>query len=303
MFELGTDAANVMPSRYRQVATAAVKSLDPEDLRDHFTDREAYRRTRFVVARLGDRQALVEVARADDEALFSKTTDARVLATQEECVWVRDPELDCGIASHLARAATQHPAARCVIVEGQYEHVSFLLNPGPIEVEVLDIVPPTDSKLVDQVRRVLDFAEDLPPMVMRPCLIDSRDLLAAEQPDYESVLVPCRGGGVELDGVDVAYLDERPSQRHWALLGCQRSQQIHRWFYGETAEPQVDFCPRRFLSDDDDGVARITRCCLREFGIERQGPTILVPWGASLAEVRQALDQIVSTQDVVWTRI
>ena len=303
MFGLAADAANVMPSRYRQVTTAAVDSLDPDDLCRYFTGREAYRRTRFVVARLGDQQALVEVARTDDEALFSDTVGARVLAPSEECVWVRDPTLDCGIASHLAAAAARHPGARCVIVEGQYEHISFLLNPQPIEVEVLDIIPPTKSKLVDQVRRVLDFAEDLPPIVVHPYLIDSRQLLADEQPDCESVLVPCRGGGVDVDGVDVAFLDERPTRASWALLGCQRSQQIHHWFYGEKAEPQVDFCPRRFLPDDDGSQPRLTRCCLRESGIERQGSSVLVPWGASLAEVRQALDQIVSAQGVVWTPI
>ena len=302
MFGLAADAANVMPSRYRQVTTAAVDSLDPDDLCRYFTGREAYRRTRFVVARLGDQQALVEVARTDDEALFSDTVGARVLAPREECVWVRDPTLDCGIASHLAAAAARHPGARCVIVEGQYEHISFLLNPQPIEIEVLDIVPPTKSKLVDQVRRVLDFAEALPPIILQPRLIDSRDLLAAERPDARAVLVPCRGGGVDVAGVDVSFLDERPPHKQWTMLGCQRSQQIHRSFYGEAAEVQVDFCPRRFLPSAG-GPARITRCCLRESGLEHVGATVIVPWGASLEEVRLGVEAAADAQGMVWTPI
>lgn len=302
MFELDTSAPNLMPGRYRQVTTAKVDDLDPEHLRAHFAGREAYRRTRFVIAVKGDRQALVELARSGDDALFSDAVDARVVAGPDDCVRVTDPSLDCGIASHMAQAAERHPDARCVIVEGQYEHISFLLNPDPVVLEVLDIVPPTDSKLVDQVKRVIDYAEDLPPIMIRPRLIDSRDLLAAEQPDRQQVLVPCRGGGVDVDGVEVSFLDERPADQPWALLGCQRSQQIHRWFYDRPADPQVDFCPRRFL-DDATVTPRLTRCCLREQGVERDGDTVLVPWGASLTEVRDGLDLILSTRDVAWTRL
>jgi len=302
VFDLALDSANVLPSKYRQVSTAVVESLESGWLTDFFTGREAYRRTRFIIARCGDSNALVELARSDVDSLFAKTTGARVLATPAECVWVRDPSVDCGIASHLAMAAAGHPDKRCVIVEGRYEHVSFLLNPAPLEIEVLDIVPPSESKLVDQARRVLDYDEDLPPILLRPHLIDSRVLVSEEQPDKGVVLVPCRGGAVDLDGVDVRYLDERPEREDWSLLGCQRSQQIHRWFYGGPAESVIDFCPRRFLSDETPGKPRLTRCCLREEGIEVEGSTVVVPWGASLAEVADGLARL-ATKDAVWTRI
>lgn len=303
MFDLDLDAPNVMPSRYRQVTTAAVPSLDPEELRRYFSRREAYRRTRFVVARLGDRQALVELARTGDETLFSDTIDARIVAGPDECVWVSNPSVDCAIASHLAAAAGNHPEARCVVVEGLYEHVSFLLNPAPIEIEVLDIVPPRPSKLLDQARRVLDVAEDLPPILLRPHLVDSVELLANEQPDAQRVLVPCRGGGVEVGDVEISFLDERPPQQDWALLGCQRSQQIHQWFYREEASPRVDSCPRRFLDDGPPTGVRLSRCCLRESGIDDLGDTVLVPWGSSLGEVRLALERIVANREPAWTRL
>ena len=304
MFDLNLDSPNVMPSRYRQVTTTSVERLDDDYLIELLTNRNAYRRTRFVVARCGDRQSLIEVARGDDEdALFSDTLGARVVAGPDECAWITDPGLDCGIASHLAAAAARAPTARCVIVEGQYEHISFLLNPDPIFIEVMDIVPPVESKLLDQVRRVIDVAEDLPPISLLPNLIDSRALLAAEEPDCDEVLVPCRGGGVDVDGVRVSYLDERPGRENWTLLGCQRSQQIHRWFYGEEAATQVDFCPRRFLAERTSDHPRITRCCLRESGIESTDSDVLVPWGASLDEVRLGLDRVLATRSAAWTRL
>ena len=82
-----------------------------------------------------------------------------MLASATECDYVRDDSVDPGVPSHLARAAERRPGRRCVVVEGRYRHVSFLLNADPIRVTVLDVVPPEPSKLADQVARVLDSAE------------------------------------------------------------------------------------------------------------------------------------------------
>lgn len=380
MFELDPAAPNVTASRYRQVSVAVVDSLDPDRLVAHFTGREAYFRTRFVVARRrdqSDRVALVELARDGSAELFSPAPAARVLAGAEECAYVRDDQADPGIASHLAAAAQRHPSARCVVVEGRYSHVSFILNPDPIEVTVVDVVPPVPSKLADQVRRVLDSTEELPPVIVTERIIDSRELLAEasqRSPDGggspraapsavastpgrgqppesgggpQQVLVPCRGGGVDIDGAAVSYLDQRPEQTEpWTLLGCERSRQIHDWFYGTAPTEVVDWCPRRFVgpaarcpdgTDTPDSADRsavadlpaadppdsadqppgptaaaglainpddlvLSRCCLLEEGVERRGGAVWVPWGATLAEVRRAVELLVDERAGSWTR-
>ena len=85
--------------------------------------------------------------------------------------------------TQLARAAAGHaPGARCVIVRGRYGHVSFILDPAPIRVRVLEVVPPWPPKLVDQLSRVLDLAEDLPPVELVPDLVDLRDLARPRPP-------------------------------------------------------------------------------------------------------------------------
>lgn len=292
MPEAVASTANTMPSRYRHVALSTdVASLDPDELVAHFTGREAYYRTRWIVVRHEGRTALVEVDRDEADGLFSRTSGARVLATADECVYVVDDQVDVGIPSSLAQVARGHPGIRCVVVEGRYSHVSFILDPDPLVVHVIDVVPPFPSKLADQVQRVVAVAEDLPPMVIVEELVDSRAVLhadRAETPDH--VLVPCRGSGVAVEGAVVRFLDERPPHEDWVLLGCERSQQIHRWFYGERAD-LVDTCPRRFLAPGDDDSA-ITRCCLIQEGIERRGGALQVPWGASLQEVRAALGEL-----------
>ena len=156
MFEFEPHAPNVVPSRYRQVAlSTGLESLEPSWLERHFTGREAYMRTRFIVARSGERTALIETDRPESAELFSRIVSVRVLAGESECRYVVDPEIDCGVPSELAAVAMRHRDARCVVVEGRYSHVSFILNAEPLVLRVLDIVPPFPSKLFDQVQRTL----------------------------------------------------------------------------------------------------------------------------------------------------
>lgn len=303
IFKFDPSAANIMPTRYRQVAISTdVESLDTTWLEQHFAGREAYMRTRFIVARRGQDTALVEVARPDSSALFSDVERVRVLATPDMCRYVVAPEVDTAVPSQMALVAMEQPETPCTIVEGAYSHVSFLLNPQPLQLHVFDIVPPFPSKLLDQVQRVLAVAEDLPPIVPVPTFVDSRGELERACASLPSdVLVPCRGSGIEFADTKVSYLDERPPEADWILLGCERSQQIHRWFYGSRANV-VDICPTNFLSTSRDGTQTITRCCLIQEGVETRPQGIYVPWGASLAEVRQGIERVVESIGVPWTR-
>lgn len=304
MFEFDSSAPNVMPTRYRSVAlSAGVESLDPEWLERHFLDREAYMRTRFIVAQCDGETALIEIDRPPTPELFSKVGRVRVLATADTCRYVVAPDIDTAVASQLATVAMAHRDVSCVVVEGRYSHVSFLLNPAPLRLKIFDIVPPFPSKLLDQVQRVLDVAEDLPPIVAVPSLVDSRsELVNSCDPRPEAVLVPCRGSGIAFDDSTVSYLDERPPLGNWILLGCERSQQIHRWFYGSSA-PIVDICPTRFLQEQDEEGPTLTRCCLIQEGVEERRNATYVPWGASMSEVREAIGKIVRKSGVPWTRI
>jgi hypothetical protein len=303
VFEFDPSAPNVLPSRYRQVAlSTGLESLDPAWLEQHFIGREAYMRTRFIVARSGARTALVEVDRPESSELFSRVRSARVLAEATQCRYVVAPNVDCGVPSQLAAVAMAHRDVSCVVVEGRYSHVTFILNANPLVLRVLDIVPPFPSKLLDQVQRVLETAEDLPPVVVAPILIDScAELIKTCQPLPSQVLVPCRGSGIEFQGATVSYLDERPPVADWTLLGCERSHQIHRWFYG-ASPPTVDICPNRFVREGKlaDGPM-LTRCCLIQEGVEERRGATFVPWGSSLAEVREAIEAIVHRTGVEWT--
>ena len=134
---------------------------------------------------------VAEVSKESEQPLFSPVTSVTVLARADETTMVDAPDIDTAVPTQLARAAAGHaPGARCVIVRGLYGHVSFILDPAPVRVRVLEVVPPWPPKLVDQLSRVLDLAEDLPPVELVPELVDLRDL-AARRPAAR-YLFPCR---------------------------------------------------------------------------------------------------------------
>jgi hypothetical protein len=57
-------------------------------------------------------------------------------------------------------------------------------------------------------------------------------------------------------------------------------------------------CPRE-LAGDVDGPT-LTKCCLLEDRVEREGALVVVPWGASLAEVKEGLGAVVAAAEPTW---
>jgi hypothetical protein len=283
---------NLVPSQYRNVSVADVPvPLDEESLRGYLLGRAVYRRTRYLVARHGGASAVVEVGKESERPLFSPVTAVNVIAGPDETAVVDAPDTDTAVPTQLARvAAHEAPGARCVIVHGRYGHVSFILDPAPIRIRVLEVVPPWPPKLADQLSRVLELAEDLPPVELVPSLVDL-DTLAATRPAGH-YLFPCRAGHADepCGGIPVSYLDQVPEREAWTLVGCARSRAIHDWFYSGDV-PMVDMCPRNLAECDPSPRTGpvLTKCCLLEDRVSRDGDLVVVPWGASLAQIREGL--------------
>jgi hypothetical protein len=290
---------NFVPLRYRGVAVSRVDvPLEEGALRELLTGRPAYMRTRFVGARGRAGTAIVRITRAETEPVLSPITDVELLAGPDECADVHAPEADTGIPSALASAAVRlAPGYRFVVVEGRYAHVNFIIDPRPIRITVREVVPPLPAKLADQARRIIAVTEDLPPMEIVEDLV-WLDALATERPSPH-YLLPCRGSGGEVPGATVSYLDEHPERADWTLLGCDRSLQIHRGFYGDEP-PTVDFCPKKAVLAAGSPGPALTKCCLQEEHVESGEGWVTVPWGASLDHVRDALRRIADREAPSW---
>ena len=187
------------------------------------------------------------------------------------------------------------PSPSICVVEGRYQHVNFIARARPLTVRLVDVVPPEPPRLLDLARQAIAIDEDLPPVRLRAQLLDI-PTLAAAAPDTPGVsrvsseshwLLPCQGAGLDLPGT-VDYLDQRPARADWTLVGCERSRQFHRWFYGDDADRQVELCPDRLIPAAG-GTAILLRCCLIERGIRVDANRAVVPWGTNLSEVQAAL--------------
>ena len=277
---------NTRAHPYRGLSVQEVDvPLTEEAILGYLDGREVYRRTDFLALRHGGATALVEVRKASLEPLFSPVVAARVISGPDETAWVERPEVDVGNATALAGAAV--PGAATTVVLGRFEHVNFMHRPAPIRVRVTEVVPPEPAKLLTQAVQAVEFDEDLPPVELILDAVEVEATAAAHPaPGY---LLPCRGSGADLGGAAVSYLDTRPAERgDWLLIGCERSLQFHRHFYGDEPE-RVDLCPR------NRSVAAgkvLTKCCLIERGLEVDGDTAVVPWGANLDEVREGLRKL-----------
>jgi hypothetical protein len=171
------------------------------------------------------------------------------------------------------------------VVRGRFEHVNFIWRPAPLTIGVTEVVPPHPPKLLAMAEQVVAFDEDLPPVTLTLDAVDVRQLMAASPaPRY---LLPCRGSGVAT-GQETSFLDCHPPYHpDWLLIGCERSRQFHQHFYG--AEPRrVELCPKARAAGPR-GALVLTKCCLLERGVEVDGATAVVPWGANLDEVRTAI--------------
>lgn len=281
-------APNTITRPYRGLSVQHVDiPLTGHDIEAYLLGREVYRRTEYLVLRSGADAALAQVAKAGSAGLFSPVTEVLVLAGPDQLVWVHAPDTDVGNATALARAARPHfkPAAKAYVVQGRYEHVNFIWAPAPVRIRVTEVVPPQPPKLVAMAQQAVAFDEELPPIDLVADTVDIGEL--ADSNPASHYLLPCRGSGAELPK-PVEFLDTRPAQRRdWLLIGCERSAQFHRHFYGD--EPaRVDICPRR-RADADPGRLTLAKCCLLERGVEYGRTTAVVPWGANLDEVREAL--------------
>ncbi len=269
-------------------------AMTEQAISTYLLGREAYRRTNFIVLHRGEvaasELAVVAIGRTSDEPLFSVITSVQVLALPENCFFAMDSATDCANRSALAELAHVHAvrADQTLVVQGKYDHINFIHHPDPLVLRIVEVAPPEPPKLYDLVRHVLSYSE-LPAIRIELERIELVDL--ARQAPAREYLVPCRSGGLDQLGGHVSFLDERPAERRdWTLIGCERSLQFHRHYYGDEP-PRVEMCPRRIAGERTSPT--MVKCCLLEFDIEREGQVMTVPWGTDLAMVERALHLLI----------
>jgi hypothetical protein len=171
-----------------------------------------------------------------------------------------------------------------VVVEGQFNHISFVSPGAVMELEVLDVVPPSPSKLSVLVERALSSGMVDLPVVPTYKEIDLNEL--ARDVDTDGVLFPCKASGLRSDK-RLFYLDQVPRiDGDVTLVGCDLSARIFHSLYRREVL-RVDMCPQELAPKD--GRKRLVKCCKVRDGYQTRGDLAIVPWGATVQEVADAI--------------
>lgn len=278
-------AVNIVPLPYSRVAVQHVDfALNETELKSFLQEKEAWFETDYVVFRRAKDCAVVELRKEKRNDMFCRITDVGIVSLPDTSHWIEDFTIDTGNPSALAEKARALgiTASETLVVSGLYEHVNFIHRPQPTVIDVFDVSPPNPPRLLDMAKRVI-ANRSFPAIVLNPRIQSIPEMV----PDLHGkpILFPC--GISQLKAmVSAAYLDERPNRQDWVLVGCERSRQIHRHLYGDDP-PRIELCPKKLFVADDSPT--LMRCCMVTGSFELRGKVAVVPWGADLSVVEDAI--------------
>ena len=264
-------------------------ALDEAALRDHFLGREAYRRTRFVVARRDDAgaTALLRVERSRGARCSRRSSTSRCSPgrTSAPTSWSR--EADTAVPSALARrrrVASGRPGARAVVVAGP-------LRARQLHRRTRPAAPRRPGGRAARSRRSCSTRRagcSPSPRTCRPSCrwpTPVRPCRPRRRGARRHYLLPCGGSGVAVAGAQLSYLDQRPPRG----LDPARLRPVPG--HPPARSTASDAADRRHVPA---GGARTTpaprsspsAACWRTTSSRRRR-RVVVPWGASLGQVRR----------------
>lgn len=280
----------MFPGHCKEVSVKKVDFRLTEDSVTRFlTGKKAYLRTRFYIFNSGDEWAVAEVQKLDAREILQPIASVKVLALPRETSFVEDVSLDVLSASRMGRLR-EMMHSRCIVVRGKAEHVSFFIDEQPSKLTIFDVVPPGPSKLVSLVDSVLE--SDLQDRFVKYEVVEIDLNELAERADAPTIMFPCRASGLRSD-VKTFYLDETPplseeDAKGLTLIGCSLSARIFKAVYG--VEPNLrSMCPEGLLAERKIDGPVLIKCCKVREGFDVKGNVAIVPWGARITEVSQAL--------------
>lgn len=259
--------------------------LDEDSIGDLMGSWTSYVRTDDLVLRNGDDYAVVELLKAPGNGLFRKVVGYRIVSLPGDTVFLDLPDLDVLNTPALAAVQAEHPG-KAVVVRGMFSHINYIKDVVPQRLVVVDNVPPSPSKLGVLVRMALASGYVDHPIVPEDRIIDMADKLSEVGTD--AVMFPCRVSNLSAD-IPYYFLDDAPEvDEEVTLIGCHLSKRIFTALYGGDV-PFINVCPADYV---DPSEKTIVKCCKVKTGHELDGNVVRVPWGATVPEVVEALNDL-----------
>lgn len=261
--------------------------LTPESIAGLMDGWRSYVRTEGLVLKHGDDHAVVSITKSDGTGLFRDLSGFEIVSLPEDTVFEEDPELDVLNLPAMAAVQARHPG-KTVVVRGMFSHISYVSGLEPLRLVIAESVPPEPAKLWVLVRIALASGYVEHPIVPELRTIDMADRVS--EVETPGVMFPCRVSHLTADR-PYYFLDDAPDPDvQVTLIGCHLSRRIYRELYGEDV-PFISVCPADHVRP---GERTIVKCCKVKQGHERDGDTVRVPWGATVPEVVDALNDLFS---------
>lgn len=284
----------MIPSHCKVVGKLRVDGpITPDGMLKQMVGERAYKLTEFYCVTNGEDWAVISVKKGPGARLLVPIEGVDVLSLPAETVYVVDPSVDTTNPTAMYGVArTFDDDVKAVIVQGEFNHMSFVLRDGSeVCVRVLDVVPPYPSKVATLASRGLAFRPS--PVVLEEETINLRDLAEGIDPEAR-LLFPCHASGLEL-GREVEFLDEMPEigdDEHVVLVGCNLSERIFRERYGRWPSEVVTMCPTELARARGDDRWTLVKCCKEKGPFSVHGKIVAIPWSASKGDAAAALDEI-----------
>lgn len=179
---------------------------------------------------------------------------------------------------------------KTVVIRGMFSHVNFVKDLVPLRLRVIDLIPPSPSKLRYLVDKALSTG-----MVEFPVIpeYEDIDLNRIDVPEgCGIVMFPCETSGATSE-LPFCFLDQMPEldpDEKIALVGCNLSKRIFEDRYRNSMS-FVNICPRTFV---DENIPTIIRCCMIREGCSIEGNIAVLPWGTNTSEVVSAINALFS---------
>ncbi len=262
--------------------------LTEEGIRNLMTDWKVYKRTEYLVLRKGEEFAVVYMEGKLGDGLFQNVESYEIVSLPHDTVYYEDPKLDVLNTPALAKIQQMYPGLT-VVVCGMFSHINFIKDIVSLRLRVIDNIPPYPSKLGVLVNMALASGFIDHPII--PDVVDISMLECVKDVKTPAVMFPCRVSGLRAD-IPYYFLDDAPKvDQEVTLIGCGLSKRIYRSLYGNDAK-MIDVCPMENVPEDD--VKTIVKCCKVKDGHTKEGNLATVPWGATVPEVVEAINDLFS---------
>jgi hypothetical protein len=282
----------MIPQHCGDVGVAEVAfPLTEENLRKHFMGRRSYTKTKFCAVKSGKDWAVIQIYKKRTKDLFQPVEDIKILSLPERTCFVHEPNLDVLHIGNLLKVQSRHPG-KMVVFKGRFEHISFVDIKVPVRIRLIDVVPPNPSKLESIVKELV--GDNLPLLKIEVELVNILDMVSEAKADV--VVLPCKasydGIGDKIGERKLLFLDRAPELtdkqiKSSLLVGCSLSARIFEEIYGSKPD-LANICVRESCEATGE-IPTISRCCKIKKDVDVDGNLILVPWGANVCEVAEAL--------------